>query len=306
MGHLEIKHLKMVQTISRTGTMTRAAQALFLSQSAVSQQLKEIETKLNTPLFYRTKKKMVPTPMGIKVLNAAEIVIHTLEDTETDIARMVTKETGELKVGTQCIFCYRWLPEVLGQFQEKFVNVDLEIGNCVDVFHDLENADFHLVISVAPEPLDRVVKVPLFRDELVAILHPDHALARKNHIELTDFKDEKFISIWPMPRNRFFQKVLKPAGILPKRFLVVEDPAATMEIAAAGFGIAMAPAWAVRPLVEKGRLKTLSVTRAGQFLTWYAVFLKNDPYPVFMKEFIRLVGRAGIASPPEQGTRSGI
>lgn len=301
MGHLEIKHLKMVQTIVGTGTMTRAAQALYLSQSALSQQLKDIETKLNTSLFYRTRKKMVLTPMGEKILDTANRIIPALEDTETDIARMVTGETGELKVGTQCIFCFRWLPKVLGVFQEKFANVELEIGNSFNCIRELEKGVYNLVISMLPDSFDPVTRIPLFTDEVVAILKPDHPLARKSHLEYTDFNGEKYISFKPRPRDRFFQKKLKPRDLKPKRFLVVEDPRAMMEMAAMGFGVGMAPAWAVRPLVETGQLKTLSVTRAGLFLTWHALFLKNAPSLLFQQAFIRLVSRAGIAMPPEKG-----
>ena len=301
MGHLEIKHLRMVQIIAGTGTLTGAAKALFLSQSALSQQLKEIETRLQTPLFHRTRKKMLLTPMGQKILATADQVIRMMEDTETDIARMVSGETGELKVGTQCIFCYRWLPKVMGAFQEKFPNVELEIGNAVNASRELEKGIYHLVVSVLDEPGEKLSKIPLFRDEMVAVLRYDHPLAQKKWLDFTDFNKENFISTRPGSRNRFFQKYLKPRGIHPKRFMVVGDPAAMMEMTVAGFGIAMAPAWAIQSQVNDRPIRALSITRPGMYLTWQAVFLKNNASLVFLQEFIRLTSRAGIASLPEPG-----
>ena len=137
MGILEIKHLKMVRAIVETGNLTRAAQALCLSQSALSQQLKDVETKLGTRLFHRTRKQMLLTPMGKKIRDTAEAIIRSLEDTEEDIARVVNGEAGELKVGTQCVFCYRWLPGVMGTFQEKYPQVELSIGHSADAAQEL-------------------------------------------------------------------------------------------------------------------------------------------------------------------------
>jgi LysR family transcriptional regulator for metE and metH len=299
MGILEIKHLKMVQTIVERGNMTRAARALFLSQSALSQQLKDIETKLGTRLFHRTRKQMLLTPMGKKIRDAAEAVIQSLEETEADIARIVNGEAGELKVGTQCIYCYRWLPGVMKVFQEKFPQVDLLIGHSADAARELSTNAYDLVIMVKTESADEAEIIPLFRDEMMAILPPDHPLTRKPHLELTDFQDENYISTRPAPMNWFYQQFLKPRGISPGRLMTVEDPYAVVEMVAAGFGMAMTPRWAIRSHLESGRIRAATVTRPGLFLTWQAMFLKSDPTPVFLREFIRLVGFAGIAGYPK-------
>jgi len=301
MGVLEIKHLKMVQAIVETGNMTRAAQALCLSQSALSQQLKDIETRLGARLFHRTRKQMLLTPMGKKIRDTAEEIIQSLEDTEADITRLVNGEAGELKVGTQCIFCYRWLPGVMKTFQEKFPKVDLLIGRSFDAALELSTNAYDLVIMVQTESADDVEMIPLFRDEMVAILPPDHPLARKPRLELADFQDENYISTRPASMNWFHQQFLKPRGINPGRLMTVEDPYAVVEMVAAGFGLAMTPRWAIHSQVESGRFRAVSVTRPGLFLTWQAMFLKSAPTPVFLREFIRLVGGAGIAGYPKTG-----
>ena len=82
MRHLEIKHLRMIAAIAETGNMTKAAARLFLSQSALSQQLKDIEDKLQAALFFRTRKVMLLTPVGRKLLESAKQVIQTLEDAD--------------------------------------------------------------------------------------------------------------------------------------------------------------------------------------------------------------------------------
>ena len=301
MGILELKHLKMVQAIVEMGNMTRAAHALFLSQSALSQQLKDIETKLGARLFYRTRKQMLLTPMGKMVRDAAKGVIQSLEDTESDIARIVNGEAGELKVGTQCIYCYRWLPGVMKAFQEKFPKADLLIGHSANATLELSTKAYDLVILVRTESADEVERIPLFRDEMMAILHPDHPLTRKPYLEFADFQDENYISARPTSMNWFHQNYLKPRGISHGRFMTVEDPYAVVEMVAAGFGIALAPMWTIHSQLESGRIRAVSITHPGLFLTWQAMFLRSDPTPVFLREFIRLVAGAGIPGYQQPG-----
>ena len=302
MGILELKHLKMIQAIVEMGNMTRAAQALFLSQSALSQQLKDIETKLGARLFHRTRKQMLPTPMGKMIRDAAGGILQSLEDTEADIARIVNGEAGELKVGTQCIYCYRWLPGVMKAFQEKFPKVDLIIGHSADAGRELSTNAYDLVILVQTESANGAEMIPLFRDEMVAILPPDHPLTRKSYLEFADFQNENYISARPISLNWFHQKFLKPRGISHGRFMMVEDPYAVVEMVAAGFGITLAPMWTVHSQLESDRIRTASVTRPGLFLTWQAMFLRADPTPVFLREFIRMVAGAGIPEYPKTAT----
>src|SRR5210317_1728048 len=127
MNHLEIKHLRMLCTIVATGNMTKAAGTLCLSQSAISQQLKDIESKLQVDLFFRTRKRMLLTPIGKKLLKTAKQVVGLVEGAELEIARIVSGDRGELKVGTQCLFCFKWLPGVMRTFQKKFPNITVEI-----------------------------------------------------------------------------------------------------------------------------------------------------------------------------------
>lgn len=296
MGTLEIRHLRMVAAIAETGNMTQSAKLLFVSQSALSQQLKEIETRLGANLFFRTRKKMILTPIGKKVLDTAKQVLGSLGDAELEIAKMVSGDKGEIRVGTQCIFCYKWLPRVLGMFQNKYPNIEVEIGNSIDLNKELESKTYDLVITAEPGKMDPLVGVPLFEDQMVAILPMDHPLGTQAYLCLEDFQAINLISHRGKKDNRFYQAALLPRGIEPRRFMTVEDPHAIIELVAAGFGISMAPMWAVRSFVEEGRIQTLPVTRPGLSLSWYAAFLKEDHAPTFHREFIHMVSQLNIAS----------
>jgi LysR family transcriptional regulator, regulator for metE and metH len=301
MNHLEIKHLRMMCAIAATGNMTKAAETLCISQSALSQQLKDIENKLEVDLFFRTSKRMTLTPIGKKLLITAEQVIEVLEGAELTIAKIVSGDGGDLKVGTQCIFCYKWLPRVMRLFQGKFPNIDFEIGTSSNLAEDLEAKAYDLIITAAPVEDERFACVPLFEDQMVCVIPGDHPLSTRSWIQLEDFNRFNLISHADKGFNRFYQLVLKPNGVEPRRFMTVGQPQAIVEMVASGFGLSVFPRWAIDPSLAANGITARPITRSGLPVTWIAASLKNRQIPVFQQEFIKIVRKTyqGIDTPHE-------
>ena len=293
-NHFEIKHLKMIYAIAETGTMTRAADLLCVTQSALSQQLKDLEAKLGVEMFVRARRKMILTATGDMVLENARRILETLEDTEREILKRVSGEKGELRVGTQCIFCFKWLPGVMKAFQGKFPDGEVELGHCVDLAMDLESKRYDLVITANPDSSEPFVSQPLFEDRAVCVLPRDHALCVHPYVHLEDFSRFNLISFTDKGADRFYQMALKPKGIHPKRFSTLAHPQAMIEMIAAGFGIAVFPRWAVHSVLEDHGLVERNITRNGLPLTWRAVFLPRRSIPLFYKEFIRIISELDI------------
>ncbi len=291
MGKLEVKHLKMVRAIFETSNMTKAAENLFISQSALSQQLKDIEAKLGIDLFFRTRKKMVLTPIGKQLLHTADHILETLEEAELNIAKIVSGDKGELKVGTQCLFCFKWLPKVLNLFHDKFPNVEIEIGLCLSLYNDLESKRYDIVISGAPLVDNQFTSQPIFQDQMVCILSNDHPLRFQPFIEFEDFKGLSLISHSDKAHNSFYQRALKPLKIEPKRYMTIAQPQAIVEMVESGFGVSIVPKWAVQSALEGRSICALPVTKKGLPLEWKANFLKNKSAPFYQQEFVNLISK---------------
>ncbi len=104
---LEVRHLRLVREVSATGSLTRAGAALHLTQSALSHQLRDIESRLGTALFLRVGKRMVLTPAGERVLRAADEVLATIERTEDAVRQLAGAKRGVLRLTTECYTCYQ-------------------------------------------------------------------------------------------------------------------------------------------------------------------------------------------------------
>jgi LysR family transcriptional regulator for metE and metH len=294
MNHIEIKHLRMIGAIAESSNMTRAAEKLCITQSALSQQLKDIESKLETALFFRTRKKMILTEIGKQLLDTAVEVIEAVDQAERKISKKMKGEKGELKVGTQCIFCYKWLPQVMQTFHAKFPHVEIEVGNSVDLIEELEGKKYDLIISGAIAPSEVHTAVPLFKDQLVCIMPKDHPLATCSFIQLDDFAGNNLLSHAEKSKNRFYQQILKPQGIEPKKIMNVGAPQAIIEMVLAGFGISIFPRWAVAETVKTWPIVARPITPKGLPLTWHAVSLTNSHMPIYQQEFIRNISRLNV------------
>src|SRR5918996_1002559 len=173
---LEIRHLRLVSAVAELGSVTRAAERLHLTQSALSHQLRDIESRLGLQLFLRLGKRMVLTPPGERVLGAARRVLDEIGRTEDDLRLMSQHGKGVLRLCTQCNTGYHWLPPLLQSFHRKYPGVDVQIMvNATErPLEALLEGQIDLAIVTSEVDDKRVLTVGLFEDELVAVVAPSH------------------------------------------------------------------------------------------------------------------------------------
>lgn len=289
MTNLEIKHLRMIRMIARTKNLTQAAKKLFVSQPALSQQLKEIEAKLGTALFFRTGKSMILTRIGKRLLNHARIIIDEIEKAELEVIKAVNGEAGELKIGVRCLFCYKWLPQVINLFQNKYPNVDLEISNSSDPEKDLISKAWDITISTAPVLNPKVSFTPLFEDEFLCVMSQEHPLSQRKFLEIADFQGVDMISMVEKTGPSFYAFFFKNKGIKLRRYMTITHPEAVVDLVEANLGIALLPKWFIFPYTKTRNIHTCHLTAKKTILQWKAGFLKEKTIPPFQKEFINII-----------------
>src|SRR5262245_6912232 len=237
---LEIKHLQLVAAIARTGSVTRAGDALNLSQSALSHQLRDIEDRLAAPLFHRVGKRMVLTTAGATLLRAANQVLDVVGRAEDEIRKAGRTDAGLLRITTQCYTCYHWLPGLLKAYRLRHPNVDVHVDADATPRPLKSLVEGRIDLAIVSDPVRdrRLVQRPLFEDELVVIMSPGHRLAGRAVVELEDLAEETLIIYPPREESTVLQKVLAPAGVVPKAVQQVQLSEAIIELVKAGLGVA--------------------------------------------------------------------
>ena len=289
---LETRHLRLVAAVAEHGTLTRAGRVLNLTQSGLSRQLLDLETRLGLPLFHRLGKRMVPTPAGERLLAAARRALPQLADVEEELRRLAGGRAAILRVSTECYTCYHWLPGVLPRFARRFPQVDVQI--VAEATHHPVPALFDGRIDLAIVSNDdhdhRLSYIPLFTDELVALLRPDHPLSAKPFLSPADFADQHlFVYLLPPEENDVFTKLWIPAGVAPRRVSAIQVTEGIIELVKGGAGIAVLARWAVAPHLRTGELRAVPLTRRGLERRWRAAMLRQRPVPVHLREFAALL-----------------
>jgi len=300
---LEVRHLQLVAAVADMGSLTRAGDRLHLTQSALSHQLRGIESRLGAALFLRVGKRLVLTPAGERLLVSAKDVLERLAQAEEDIRRMGKEHAGVLRLTTECYTCYHWLPPLLMRYRRKFprVEVRIDVEATRRPIEMLLAGKIDLAIVSSPVTDRRLVSRKVFEDELVLIAARHHRFAQQPHVRLSELRDETLFIYPPREESRVLQEVLLPAGISPARIEEVQLTEAITELVKAGLGVAVLARWAVQPLVDAGAIVARPLTARGLRRQWRAAMPKDLARADYVMEFIDLLekhaptGRSGKA-----------
>lgn len=294
---VEIRHLRTLLALRDAGNVSRAAQLLNLTQSALSHQLKALEEHYGTELFERKSSPLIFGIAGQRLLKLAEQVLPQLEDADRDLRRMVEGSAGLLRIAVECHTCFDWLMPAMDAFRERWPDVELDIvsgfqADPVGLLH-ADRAEVAIVGEVDTDERDIVVH-PLFSFEIVALLPKGHALLAKPHLEAQDFAAHTLIT-YPVPDDMLdlVRRVLRPAGITPPR-RTSELTVAMLQLVASGRGIAALPLWAVEGYLARGyvvRQRIGADGLTGQLHAVSAARLASKPY---LADFVRLMRETSL------------
>lgn len=287
---IELRHLKTLLALEETGSVSLAAKRVFLTQSALSHQIRALENYYETPLFERKSTPLRFTPAGMRLLQLARELLPQVTAAERDLVRIIEGEAGELRLAVECHTCFDWLMPAMGEFRPLWPQVELDIvsGFQADPVGLLLQHRADLAIVSEAEPLNDISYRPLFAYEMVGICAEDHPLADKDVWEAEDFIDETLIT-YPVPDEMLDlpKKVLLPKGINPPR-RHSELTIAIIQLVASKRGIAALPYWTVMPYLEKGYVVQRKITSDGLQSKLYAAIRTEDANKGYLDNFCQI------------------
>ena len=288
---LELRHLETLLALSECGSLSKAAARLFLTQSALSHQLKALESHYGAALVEKNIRPLRFTAIGHRLLTLAQEVLPQVAAAGRDVARLAEGHSGSLRVAVQCHNCFDWLMPAMDAYRELWPEVELDIvsGFVMNPLPLIERGEAELAVMHDPqEPHPDIVFSPLFRYESVALMSPKHRLAAKPYMEAGDFANETLIT-YPVPDELLdvMKHCLMPAKINPKR-RTAELTVAILQLVASGRGIAALPSWTVGNYIERGYVVSRPIGRDGLRCELYAATTTAAAESAYIREFIAL------------------
>jgi LysR family transcriptional regulator, regulator for metE and metH len=286
----------VIEGVQRLGSVTAAARALHLTQPAVSHALREIERRLETELVRSQGRGVRITAAGERLARRARTILSALDSAAAEARDGEGKNGGRLRLTTECYTCYHWLPRALAELRRRLPRLQLDLVPDATrrPYAALLQREVDLAIVSTPDEHPEIERVPLFGDELVALVPPDHRLAGRPYLVAEDFADEHVVLITEPEHSTLVVSVLAPAGVTPARISQLHLTEAVVETVKAGLGVSVMARWAVSPQLKNGSLRAMPVTESGLMRHWWAAFPRGARARQGVGELIEVLRESGL------------
>ena len=258
---MTLRQFEVFLAIARAGSFRRAAEALHLSQPALSQHVRELEAALGARLFDRLARRVALTDAGRVLFEHATRLFVTLADARQAIQDLQGLERGSLTIGASSTPGIYVLPRLLGAFRQRYPGIELtlRLGNSegVERLVRASELDLGLVGGYQACPGAACLNTAL-PDELRLVVPPGHRWASGREVAPERLADEPLLMREPGSATReLTERTLRAAGIPCRYGLVLEHPEAIKQAVLAGLGVAFLSIHAVDAEVATGRLHAL-------------------------------------------------
>jgi DNA-binding transcriptional LysR family regulator len=190
------RRLQVFYTVAKQLSFTKAADILYMTQPAVTFQVKQLEEHFNTRLFERSHGRISLTPTGELVLGYADRILALTGEMEARVGELTGQVTGPLMIGASTTIAEYQLPRILGEFKNRFPQVQarLTVANSETIAAKVADHSLDVGLIEAPSHNPNLNTVACCEDELVMICTPTHSLANRNSVNAKDIAEQPYVS----------------------------------------------------------------------------------------------------------------
>ncbi|MBT7444653.1 MAG: LysR family transcriptional regulator [Methylococcales bacterium] len=291
MMHFTLQQLKLFEAVSRLGSYTRAAEELFVTQPAVSIQVKRLEEQVGMPLFEQVGKKSFPTAAGKVMYTASVEILSQVDELNTSIEDLKGVVKGSLQLSVVATSEY-FLPTILGSFLQLYPEVEpkLKFTNRAIVIERLEkNEDDFVIMGRVPEDND-MEAYPFLNNILGIVAPPDHPLVNEKNISIKTLAKQRFLhrEIGSGTRS-VFDELLNKQGVQIEPYMELGSSEALKQAVMAGLGLAVISLHSVQLERDMEKLVVLDVEGFPLTRRWYAVHHKDRKLSLVARTFLNYV-----------------
>jgi DNA-binding transcriptional LysR family regulator len=268
-----VRRLQVLDSIASCGSFSGAADALQMTQSAVSQHVATLERAMDMPLIERGTRPVQLTDAGFALVRHARALLARISNAEQELGEITGRRRGRLRFGSFPTALATFIPAALARFQRQHADVALTVtdDHLQRLLPRIDDGELDLAIIYEHQALPEISsrrydRVHLLDDTYQAVLPPGHRLARSGHdVSLADLAQEIWVGGGPASAwFRIVRHTCRAAGFDPRVTLTTDDNVAVQAFAAAGLGVAVIPGLATAhalPHVEVRPIRGLAPVR---------------------------------------------
>ncbi|MBU4582258.1 MAG: LysR family transcriptional regulator [Proteobacteria bacterium] len=298
---MNVDHLKAFQKVAATGSFTKSARELFLTQSAVSQQIRALEDEIGGKLFDRSGRKIRLTGEGELLLAYTERLFDLHDEIETLFGRLKTLKKGKIAVGATAVIGTYFMPAVISAYHRRYpgIEIDLRMGNSEQILRMIMDREVDLGVAGMVKKQVALNSIFIHREQLLFVCSPQNPMAARESVTLGELDRIPFI--WREKGTqtlalvkRWFQE--NAGGDFPRQTLSLANMEAAKRIVEEGYGVTIIPATAARREIEAGLLKRLDVDGFALTVDYGLFYPKSRFFSGAAEAFLATLCGLGIFS----------
>jgi DNA-binding transcriptional LysR family regulator len=303
---VQIETLKIFCDLVETQSFSQAAERNFVTQSAVSQQVRGLEEKFKRRLLERVRgrRELGLTEAGRTFYEASRGVLRAYESLEEGMRQLTGTVSGTLRVATVYSVGLHELPPTVREFMSLYpqAKIDLEYSRTTKIVRDVLSGAVELGVVAYPEKRRGLHVVPLKGDRLVLICPPAHPLAKRKKVRASDLQDQDFVLFErDIPTRRATDRILRSHGVTVRRAAEFDNIETIKRAVEVGLGCAIVPRPSVAGAEANGRLVVVPLTEAEWARSVGVICRSDRTLNTAARKFIELLkrrdgdGRAGTS-----------
>ena len=275
---MQIETFKIFRDLAESGSFSRAALSNGITQSAVSQQIRALETRFHVSLIERGRRAFALTAEGEAFLGASREIVDVYEHLDDRLKSLSNVIEGRLSVGVIYSIGLHELPPYIKAFRaaQPGVEVHVEYRRSWELYGAVMEGDVDIGLVCYPAKKKGLQILPFLNDRLVMICHPQHPLAARSSVRLSDLEGERFISFEPdQPTRKVIDRAFRDQGVHIRHAIEFDSVETVKRAVEIENGISIVPARTVRQEVENAALTAIEIT-SPQMWRPLGVLLKRD------------------------------
>src|SRR5271165_3958518 len=274
---MHIETLKVFCDIIESGSFSYAASQNFVTQSAVSQQVRSLEEKYDCRLIERGRAGVKPTSAGQILYTASKEIVRRFLELENRLREIGSVVAGSIRVGTVYSVGLHELPPYLSEFLRTFpaVNVHLEYLRANKIYEDLIEGKIDLGVVAYPAKRSQIQTVAFRNDELVLVVPPDNQLAKASRVHFEQLDGQRWVGYErDIPTRKATDRLLREHGLRPEYAMEFDNIETIKRAVEIGLGIAIVPRLTAEAEMARGTLKMIEFIE-GTFTRPLAIIYKR-------------------------------
>ena len=286
---MELKYFRLIKTIKEEGNLANSSDRLFLTQSALSHQLRELEERLGFKVFNRSRNNWELTPEGSELYKVANKLFDTIDEGFSTIRQIKEGSRGTIKLSAECQSFFHFIPSFIQKMGILYpeIDIDISLGATHQTISQVLSDEIDIAIVTSETKSDLLIHIPVFHDEIFAVMHREHPLNKLEFLEASHFEEvHLLINSFPLEGVAVYEHFLRENKIQPIKISAIPFTEITLSMIKANMGIMCAPKWQLDSFRLSKELVFKQISQNGLTRTHFLVLKKEQREKKYIDDFI--------------------